>query len=112
MHIDKNIEDVYINHVDLVYRYIFLLVHNKEVAEDLTQETFIKVFRNFSQFNGLSNLNTWIIKIAKNTTYDYFKKIDGLILILRIITSLGKQSSPLRENNYKKMKSNYFTKHF
>lgn len=75
MEIEKDIEEIYEHHAELVYRYIFLLVRNKEVAEDLTQETFIKVLQNLHQFHQLSNLKTWIIKIAKNTTYDYFRKV-------------------------------------
>ena len=65
---------IYEQYADNVYRYIYLMVHKKEIAEDLTQETFIKVLKNLNQFNQTSSLNTWIIKIAKNTTYDYFRK--------------------------------------
>jgi len=75
MEIEKDIDDIFEQYAEFVYRYIFLLVRNKEIAEDLTQETFIKVFQHVHQFNHQSNLNTWIIKIAKNTTYDYFRKI-------------------------------------
>lgn len=72
----KEIEmkELYETHADIVYRYIFLLVRNKEVAEDLTQETFMKVLQHFHHFQHKSNVSTWIIKIAKNTTYDYFRK--------------------------------------
>ena len=72
---EKEIEQIYEQHAELVYRYIFLLVRNKEIAEDLTQEPFIKVFQHVHRFNQRSSLNTWIIQIAKNTTYDYFRKI-------------------------------------
>lgn len=74
MEIEKDIDDIYEKYADFVYRYIFLLVQNKEIAEDLTQETFIKVFQNLNRFHQQSSLNTWIIQIAKNTTYDYFRK--------------------------------------
>lgn len=65
---------LYEQYADNVYRYIFLMVHKKEIAEDLTQETFIKIFKNLNQFNQTSSLNTRIIRIAKNTTYDYFRR--------------------------------------
>lgn len=70
---NRDIEEIYEHYADHVYHYIFFLVRNKEVAEDLTQETFIKVFNHFNEFSRLSKLNTWIIQIAKNTTYDYFR---------------------------------------
>ena len=45
MEFENDIDDIYEKYADFVYRYIFLLVHKKEIAEDLTQETFIKVFQ-------------------------------------------------------------------
>lgn len=68
-----DIEDIYEQHADNVYHYILFLVRNKEIAEDLTQETFIRVFQNYGKFNHMAKLNTWILQIAKNITYDYFR---------------------------------------
>lgn len=57
-----------------VYNFIFRLVNDRDVAEDLTQDTFVKVWKNFHRYNQARSFRTWLFTIAKNTTFDYFKK--------------------------------------
>lgn len=71
---NREIEKLYIEHSDIVYRYIFLLTKNKETAEDLTQDTFYKAFKNLHKFRKQSSEKTWLLKIARHTTYDYFRR--------------------------------------
>lgn len=68
------LQEIYELHSEQVYRYIFFLLREKELAEDLTQDVFIKVYRNLEQFNDHSSLTTWIMKIARNLTYDYLRR--------------------------------------
>src|SRR5690606_38665759 len=72
--VNQQIENYYHEHSDRVYRYIFLLVRNKENAEDLTQETFYKAFKGLSSFNEEASPATWLLKIARNVTYDHFRR--------------------------------------
>jgi len=51
---------------DAVYRYVLTLCRNREDAEDITQETFVKALRAKSGFEGESSLYTWLCAIAKN----------------------------------------------
>ena len=67
-------EQLYRDHSDRVYSYIYLLVRHKESAEDLTQETFYKAFKGFKTFDKQASTATWILKIARNVTYDYFRR--------------------------------------
>lgn len=67
-------EDIYEMHSDKVYSYIFLLVRNKETSEDLTQETFIKAYRNIKSFRKESSIYTWLTQIARNTVFDFYRK--------------------------------------
>jgi len=60
-------------HTD-VYQYIFYLVKNHQVAEDLIQETFIKVLKAHKQFRGESSEKTWLFSIARHTVMDHFRK--------------------------------------
>lgn len=55
--------------LQLVYTY----VKNKDVAEDLTQEIFIKCYRNLHQYNRKAKLKTWLWRIAVNHCKDYLK---------------------------------------
>ncbi|GEM04478.1 ECF RNA polymerase sigma factor SigX [Halolactibacillus miurensis] len=57
-----------------VYQYIFYLVKNHQVAEDLIQETFIKVLKAHKQFRGESSEKTWLFSIARHTVMDHFRK--------------------------------------
>ena len=59
-----------------ILRYCFLFLGNKSDAEDATQETFLKVWKNIGRFeaqNGCSP-KTWIVRIAGNTCRDYLRK--------------------------------------
>lgn len=59
-----------------VFSYIARLVKRREDAEDLTQETFIKLYKNIKKYDLKSNskFTTWLFAIATNTTYDWFRK--------------------------------------
>lgn len=58
-----------------IVRYLHKLLDNKDEAEDLTQEVFIKINSGLEKFEGKSKLSTWIYKIATNTAYDYFRSV-------------------------------------
>ena len=57
-----------------VYLYFLKRTNNVVVAEDLTQETFIKMWRNLKKFDLNKNFRTWLFTIAKNIFIDYLKK--------------------------------------
>ena len=57
-----------------VYNFIYRLASDREVAEDLTQETFVKVWKNLRRFDQTKSFKVWIFTIAKNTAYDFLKK--------------------------------------
>ena len=52
-------------------RLCFAYLHDRALAEDAVQETFLKAFRGFSQFRGDSSEKTWLTKIAVNTCRDF-----------------------------------------
>ena len=57
-----------------VYNLIYRMVKDKQEAEDLTQETFIKTFKSLPSFNEEYAFSTWIFKIATNNCIDFFRK--------------------------------------
>ncbi|MDR1557365.1 MAG: sigma-70 family RNA polymerase sigma factor [Tannerellaceae bacterium] len=57
-----------------VYSLIFKLVRNKEDAEELAQDVFMKVFRSLGTFRAESSLSTWIYKIAYHTAISEIRK--------------------------------------
>lgn len=62
------------DYFNAVYSYIFLQVRNSHIAEDLTQETFLKVIEKSYQYKGNSSVKTWIFKIAFTTTMSHFRE--------------------------------------
>ncbi len=58
---------------DKIYKYCFFKVRNKEVAEDITQETFLKYFSQITYINRGKQL-AYLYTIAKNHCTDYFRK--------------------------------------
>lgn len=51
-------------------RLCYIQLHDKTLAEDAVQETFVKAFRGWTQFRGQSSEKTWLTKIAVNTCTD------------------------------------------
>ena len=51
----------------IVWRVCYSYLRNAQDAEDLTQEVFLKVYRNLHQFEGRSSFKTWLYRIAINT---------------------------------------------
>lgn len=60
-------------HYDKIYRYCYFKVNNKEIAEDLTQETFLKYFNQRSYINKGKPL-AYLYTIARNLCIDFYRK--------------------------------------
>lgn len=58
-------------HQDSVYGLVCRLVGDPLVAEELTQDTFLKAFRNLSSFRGDARFFTWLYRIAVNVCHDH-----------------------------------------
>lgn len=56
-----------------ILRMCFLYLKDTHLAEDAVQDTFIKVYTNYSQFKGNSNEKTWIMRIAINVCKNYLR---------------------------------------
>lgn len=59
-----------------VYTHFFNHFKDAGLADDLTQQTFIKVCRALASFKGTSKLSTWIFTIARNVRIDHLRKIE------------------------------------
>jgi RNA polymerase sigma-70 factor (ECF subfamily) len=59
---------------DRVFNYICRYVGQRATAEDLTQETFVRVFRNLASYDPQAKFSTWIYTIATNLAKDEFKR--------------------------------------
>jgi RNA polymerase sigma-70 factor (ECF subfamily) len=62
---------------DSLYRVISTIVVIEEVAQDLLQETFIKIWKSFKQYDpGKGRLYTWMARLARNISIDYLRSVN------------------------------------
>ncbi|MCB9444315.1 MAG: sigma-70 family RNA polymerase sigma factor [Ardenticatenaceae bacterium] len=64
---DRPFQELMRRYQTLIWRICYSSLHNPQDAEDLTQEVFLKVYRNLAGFEGRSSFKTWIYRIAINT---------------------------------------------
>ncbi len=57
-----------------VFSLIFRMVRDRETAEDLAQETFIKVLNNLGRYSPEFKFSSWLFKIANNLTIDHLRR--------------------------------------
>lgn len=69
-HFPWSFDQIYNDYQTAIYNYIYHLVENHEQAHDLTQDTFLKVFRALPQMDANLKLSAWLYRIATNTAYD------------------------------------------
>jgi len=66
---------IYLSYIDEIYQFIYLRTGlNQALAEDITQDTFVDVYKGVLGFKGLSSERTWIFKIARNKLNDFYRK--------------------------------------
>jgi len=59
-----------------VYNYVLRLVGDRSLAEDLTQEVFIRVFQGLRSFSDRSRFTTWLFQVTKNRVLDELRAIE------------------------------------
>ena len=70
----QDIGKIYEEYFEIVNKYLFCLTHNKDISEELTQETFYKAVKKIDTFKGDCKISVWLCQIAKNLWYNELKK--------------------------------------
>tara|TARA_B100002019_G_scaffold103286_1_gene88937 strand:+ start:543 stop:1121 length:579 start_codon:yes stop_codon:yes gene_type:complete len=86
--------------------FIFSKVHDPDLADDIFQDTFIKVVKNLrlGKYNDEGRFLSWVIRIAHNLIMDHYRKINRLpkheskIENFDVLNRLVEQSSSIEEN--------------
>lgn len=106
-------------HKKLLYGYFVKMTGDKSVSEDLVQNVFYKIIKYRTRFRGDGKFKSWMIAIARNVSFDYFKKneryssdnspydwkiIDGLSVDEQIIKEeqIRQLNTALKKLDYKK----------
>ena len=67
-------EQIYQAYFHDVFLYLCSLSSNEDIAEEMTQETFVKALKSIDQFDGSKDIGAWLFTIAKNTYYTFYKR--------------------------------------
>ncbi len=67
-------ERIYDEYKTPIYNYIYHLVGNRELADDLAQDTFLKAFKALPKMDASLKLSAWLYRIATNTAYDALRR--------------------------------------
>lgn len=70
----QSIDEIYQKYAQMVYRYLFSQIHDSDVAEELTQETFYQAIKSIGRYDGSCKISTWLCAIAKNQLKAYQRK--------------------------------------
>jgi RNA polymerase sigma-70 factor, ECF subfamily len=71
--VQKPTEEIYHTYKAMIFNYFYKATLQHHTAEDLTEETFLKVFKYFVNFRGECSVKTWLFRIARNTLLTYLK---------------------------------------
>ncbi len=71
---DQKFIELLNQHLKPVYNFVYRIVRNKEDAEDISQDTFFKVWKNLQKYDARESFKTWLFAIARNTAIDHLRK--------------------------------------
>jgi len=69
----QEFSSVVTSHRPQIFRFLLASTRDVDLAETLTQECFLKAFRNWSNFRGDSSVMTWLMRIAINLQKDHWR---------------------------------------
>lgn len=93
---EKSLEFLIKKYLGPIYSFTYKRVGNAQDAEDITQEAFMKAWRNLKKFDKQKEFSTWLFSIAKNTCIDFLRKKKAL-LYLEIIKEPGENDRNLQQ---------------
>ena len=69
-----SIEEMYKEHAQKVYSFIFSYTRDADLSEEITQETFVRAIKSINRYNGECKISVWLCQIAKHILYQKFYK--------------------------------------
>jgi RNA polymerase sigma-70 factor, ECF subfamily len=71
----KEFSEIYDSHADKIYRFIYYKTLQRELAEDLTSNTFLNALEHIDQYDARrGSITVWLYKIARNLVIDHYRK--------------------------------------
>jgi RNA polymerase sigma-70 factor, ECF subfamily len=69
----QQFEQMYQEHLDRIYRFVYSHVRNREAAEDLTSQIFLKAMRSLDLEQSAHSGTAWLFRVARTTMADYWR---------------------------------------
>lgn len=69
-----DLDSIYEEYAVIIYKYLYTLCRNENIAEELTQETFYQAMRSSKKYNGSCKISTWLCQIAKYLWYQELER--------------------------------------
>lgn len=90
----------------IIIKFIYSMIRDMQIAEDITQEVFIIVYNKLDTFDSKYKFSNWILRIAKNKCIDYIRKIKKVseTNIDDYASLKSTEASPEERLEYKEMK--------
>ncbi|MBU1203319.1 RNA polymerase sigma factor [Patescibacteria group bacterium] len=85
----------YDKYVKNIYRFIYIKVTNRQLAEDLTQEVFLKVWQHLVDKKNIKSFQAFIFRIARNSVVDHYRASNSQELPLEYISELADMSKSI-----------------
>ncbi|MGP4060126.1 RNA polymerase sigma factor SigX [Halobacillus sp. H74] len=67
-------DELYENYHRDLFQFLIYMVKDRDLAEDLVQDVYIKVIKSYESFSGRSTEKTWLFSIARHVAIDHFRK--------------------------------------
>ena len=71
---NSDMEQIYMEYAQSVYKFLLSLTHNEDTAEELTQETFYRATYSIDKYDGSCKVSVWLCQIAKHIWYQELEK--------------------------------------
>ncbi len=85
---EEALTQLYNHYFERIYRFIYYRVGHKEVAEDLTEDVFVKSFRNLKNLQQTGAFEGWLYQIARNIVIDYYRSKKTLVPLEEVENTL------------------------
>lgn len=70
----QDIEKLYNDYFQTVFKYLFCMTHDADISEELTQETFYQAVKTYDNFRGDCKVSVWLCQIAKHLWYKEYRR--------------------------------------
>ena len=88
----------YDKYVTNIYRFVLIRVSSKQVAEDLTQDTFLKTWQHIVDKKNVKSFQAFIFRVARNTVIDYYRQSNRQELPLEYVPEIVDMSDNIERD--------------